>query len=92
MPNFQIMTKPMGPICNLDCKYCFYLEKEKLYPGENQWRMSDEVLEGYICQYIQSQPSSEIHFAWQGGDRRFHYPRRVVCVLVQDGYDLFDGY
>ncbi len=26
------MTKPIGPICNLDCKYCFYLEKEKLYP------------------------------------------------------------
>jgi uncharacterized protein len=31
---FYVMTKPIGPICNLDCKYCYYLEKEKLFPGE----------------------------------------------------------
>ena len=65
---FHLLTKPVGPVCNLDCKYCFYLEKEKLYPGENQWRMSDEVLEEYVRQYIQSQPTPEIHFAWQGGE------------------------
>jgi uncharacterized protein len=65
---FHLLTKPVGPICNLDCKYCFYLEKEKLYHGENQWRMSDAVLEGYIRQYIQSQPVPEINFAWQGGE------------------------
>lgn len=65
---FHILTKPVGPICNLDCKYCFYLEKEKLYPGENSWRMSDEVLEEYVRQYIHSQPSAEINFAWQGGE------------------------
>ncbi len=46
--NFHVLAKPVGPICNLDCKYCFYLEKEKLYPGESQWRMSDEVLEEYV--------------------------------------------
>ena len=65
---FHILTKPVGPICNLDCKYCFYLEKEKLYPGETQWRMSDAVLTEYIRQYIHSQPGPEIHFAWQGGE------------------------
>jgi uncharacterized protein len=65
---FHLLTKPVGPICNLDCKYCFYLEKEKLYPGESQWRMSDAVLEEYIRQYIQSQPAPEINFAWQGGE------------------------
>ncbi len=65
---FHILTKPVGPICNLDCKYCFYLEKENLYPGENQWRMSDAVLEEYIHQYIRSQPVAEINFAWQGGE------------------------
>jgi uncharacterized protein len=65
---FHILTKPVGPICNLDCKYCFYLEKEKLYPSENQWRMSDAVLEEYIRQYIHSQPVAEINFAWQGGE------------------------
>jgi uncharacterized protein len=65
---FHILTKPVGPICNLDCKYCFYLEKEKLYPGENQWRMSDAVLEEYVRQYIHNHPVSEINFAWQGGE------------------------
>jgi uncharacterized protein len=65
---FHLLTKPVGPICNLDCKYCFYLEKEKLYPGEKQWRMSDAVLEEYIRQYIGSQPGPEINFAWQGGE------------------------
>jgi uncharacterized protein len=65
---FHILTKPIGPICNLDCKYCFYLEKQKLYPGEHEWRMSDEVLEEYIRQYIQDQPVPEINFAWQGGE------------------------
>ena len=65
---FHILTKPVGPICNLDCKYCFYLEKEKLYPGESAWRMSDDVLEKYVRDYIHSQPVAEIHFAWQGGE------------------------
>jgi uncharacterized protein len=65
---FHVLAKPIGPICNLDCRYCFYLEKEKLYPNERQWRMSDEVLEEYIQQYIQDQPVPEINFAWQGGE------------------------
>jgi uncharacterized protein len=65
---FHILTKPIGPICNLDCKYCFYLEKQNLYPNERQWRMSDEVLAEYTRQYIQSQPGNEVYFAWQGGE------------------------
>src|SRR6266511_2725759 len=65
---FHVMTKPVGPICNLDCKYCFYLEKEKLYPDGESWRMSDEVLETYIRQYIEAQDVPEISFAWQGGE------------------------
>jgi uncharacterized protein len=68
MRSFHILTKPIGPICNLNCKYCFYLEKEKLYPGERQWRMSDEVLAEYVCQYIEAQPGPEVFFAWQGGE------------------------
>ncbi|WP_348263753.1 anaerobic sulfatase-maturation protein [Telmatobacter sp. DSM 110680] len=65
---FHIMTKPIGPICNLDCKYCFYLEKENLYPQTKHWAMSPEVLERYIEQYIAAQPLDEVHFAWQGGE------------------------
>jgi uncharacterized protein len=74
---FHVMTKPIGPICNLDCKYCFYLEKESLYreniyPEERKarpsWQMPDDVLETYIRQYIEQQEIPEICFAWQGGE------------------------
>lgn len=69
---FHIMTKPIGPICNLDCKYCFYLEKEDLYQEERHvrpsWQMPDDVLEAYIRQYIEQQEIPEISFAWQGGE------------------------
>lgn len=65
---FQVMAKPMGPICNLDCKYCFYLEKEKLYPGRSNWAMPDDVLENYIRQYIEAQNVPAVNFAWQGGE------------------------
>lgn len=64
---FHLMTKPRGAICNLDCKYCYFLSKEKLYPN-SQFRMSDSLLEEYIRQYIEAQPVNEIHFAWQGGE------------------------
>lgn len=62
------MAKPSGPICNLDCKYCFYLEKEKLYPSKSDWTMPDEVLDAYIRQYIAAQMSDVVTFAWQGGE------------------------
>jgi uncharacterized protein len=62
------MAKPTGAICNLDCEYCFYLEKEKLYPSVKNWAMPDDVLEKYIQEYIQSQKVPEIIFAWQGGE------------------------
>jgi len=80
---FHLLTKPVGPVCNLDCQYCFYLEKEKLYPDETQWRMSDAVLEEYVRQYIHSQPAPEINFAWQGGEPTLlgvDFFRKVVAL------------
>ena len=65
---FHVMTKPIGPLCNLDCTYCFYLEKAKLYPDENHWKMSDEILERYVKSYIEAQTVPEVNFAWQGGE------------------------
>lgn len=65
---FHLMTKPTGPICNLDCTYCFYLEKESLYSDSTRWAMNDEVLESFIRQYIEEQPSEVVDFAWQGGE------------------------
>ncbi len=80
---FHVMTKPSGPLCNLNCTYCFYLEKEKLYPGQTDWRMPEDVLESYIRQYIEGQQSTEITFAWQGGEPTIlgvDYFRRIVAL------------
>lgn len=65
---FHVMAKPAGPMCNLNCSYCFYLHKENLLSTENNWRMSDDVLEEFIKQYIQEQDADEIIFSWQGGE------------------------
>ena len=66
-PAFHVMVKPRGAICNLACRYCFYLPKETLYP-ESRFRMSDELLEEYTRQYIEAQRIPEATFAWQGGE------------------------
>lgn len=64
----HLMAKPVGPICNLDCSYCFYLEKEQLFPPKERFLMRDEVLLSYVRKYIQAQPSVEVEFTWQGGE------------------------
>jgi uncharacterized protein len=64
----HLMAKPVGPICNLDCSYCFYLEKEQLYPPRERFRMPDEVLRAYVQRYIAAQPTPEVEFVWQGGE------------------------
>lgn len=63
---FRMMAKPRGPICNLNCAYCYYLTKENLYPGSD-FCMSDEVLDGFTRQYIESQHVPEVTFGWQRG-------------------------
>lgn len=75
------MAKAIGPICNLDCKYCFYLEKEKFYPENEKWKMSDERLEAFVRDYIAAQPTKEVNFAFQGGEPTLlgvDFFRRVV--------------
>ena len=64
MNAFQLMAKPTGSICNLDCQYCFYLEK----PHLNQRAMNDEVLEAYVKSYIETAPQQQVTFLWQGGE------------------------
>jgi uncharacterized protein len=88
--NFHVMAKPIGPICNLDCKYCFYLEKESLYPQEGPqvetWAMRDDVLESYIRQFIAAHDTAVVNFAWQGGEPTLlgvDYFRRVVELEKQ---------
>lgn len=62
------MAKPTGSICNLDCKYCYYLEKEALYPGATPHRMPPEVLEAYIRDFIAAQAVPVVQFLWHGGE------------------------
>lgn len=66
-PYFHVLAKPSGPICNLDCEYCFFLSKEALYPGD-RFRMSEDLLETYIRQVIEAQAAPEVTIAWQGGE------------------------
>jgi uncharacterized protein len=66
--SFMVMAKPIGPVCNLNCTYCYYLEKEKLYIETGSFRMSEEVLESFIKQFIESQEISPVTFTWQGGE------------------------
>jgi len=66
------MAKPVGPVCNLRCAYCFYRGKEILYPENGAdplgWLMPDRVLEAYVRQTIESCDASGVQFVWQGGE------------------------
>ncbi len=75
------MVKPIGPLCNLDCDYCFYLAKSKLFQETTDFRISDQILERFVENYITSQPGPEVAFAWQGGEPSLmgvEFFRRVV--------------
>ncbi len=65
---FHAMVKPIGSLCNLDCKYCYYLHKEGLLHQPKAPRMSDELLEQHIRQYIEAQTGDQVVFSWQGGE------------------------
>ena len=67
-PSFHVMVKPRGPVCNLDCTYCFYLRKEHLYEEGTRFVMSEEVLGSFTRQYIEAQQVPEVTFGWQGGE------------------------
>jgi len=78
---FQVFAKPIGSICNLDCRYCYYLKKEHLYPKGESFRMSNEILEEYIVQHIDASPETVIRFSWHGGEPTLlglDYFRKIV--------------
>ena len=81
------MLKPRGALCNLNCRYCYFLSKERLYPHSN-FRMSDALLEEYTRQYIEAQRVPEATFAWQGGEPTlmgFGFFRRAVELQTKYG-------
>ncbi|ATW28455.1 anaerobic sulfatase maturase [Candidatus Formimonas warabiya] len=65
---FVVMAKPVGPLCNLKCSYCYYLETEHFYESPHQFRMPDSVLELYVRQYIAASPGPIVPFTWHGGE------------------------
>lgn len=79
-----IMTKAAGSMCNLACKYCYYLEKNNLYKEQQPDRrfiMTDDTLERFISMYIQSQTTPQVLFCWHGGEslmRPLSFYKRVV--------------
>lgn len=64
---FHVLAKPTGPICDLDCDYCFFLSKELLYPGD-RFRMADELLSTYLRQLLEAHRTPQVTVAWQGGE------------------------
>jgi uncharacterized protein len=81
--DFQIFVKPAGPICNLDCKYCYYLKKEHLFPEGESFRMPDILLEEYIVQHIEACAEPVIRFSWHGGEPTVlgvDYYRKIVAL------------
>jgi uncharacterized protein len=77
----HVVVKPIGPACNLDCAYCFYLEKQALYRADEDFRMPDQVLSTFIGSYIHAQPGPVVDFVWQGGEPTLlgvEFFRRVV--------------
>ena len=80
---FQVFAKPGGPTCNLDCSYCYYLEKDRLYPDTGSFRMTDDLLEEYIVQHIEASAGNVIRFSWHGGEPTVlgvDYFRKIVAL------------
>lgn len=82
------MAKPVGPVCNLSCDYCYYIEKGALYPRTADFRMSEGVLEEFVAKYVRAQPIPEVPFVWQGGEPTLlgiDFFRRVVGLQKRHG-------
>ena len=108
LTGIHLMAKPVGPLCNLDCGYCFYLEKESLYPDRHRFRMQDDVLEAYVRRYIEAVQAPVVEFTWQGGEptligldfferavalQRLHAGgKRIANTLQTNGTLIDDGW
>ncbi|MFZ2472351.1 MAG: anaerobic sulfatase maturase [Methanothrix sp.] len=106
LPGFHLLAKPTGAACNLGCKYCFFLSKKNLYP-KSSFRMSDELLETYIRQYIEAQKIPQATIAWQGGEptlmgldffrrsiqyqQKYKRPNMIIQNTMQTNGTLLDG-
>ena len=79
---FQLFVKPVGARCNMDCHYCYYLEKESVSKGGFPV-MADEVLQKYIVSHLETSADQTIMFSWHGGEpllAGIDFYRRVVEI------------
>ena len=102
----HIVAKPVGPACNLNCEYCFYLEKQALFSPGEVYRMNDRVLSTFISNYVGSQSTPVVEFVWQGGEptllgmdffkrvvelqRPFHKQKTITNSIQTNGTLLTD--
>ena len=80
---FQIFAKPGGAVCNLDCRYCYYIEKQSLYPEVRSFRMDEHLLEKHIVQQMELSSGDVIRFSWHGGEPTLlgvDYFRKIVAL------------
>lgn len=80
---FAVMAKPTGPICNLGCDYCYYLEKTELFGSQERFRASESVIETYIRTNIESSVGPYVQFSWHGGEPTLagiDFYRRIVAL------------
>lgn len=61
-PGFSLMVKPAGSVCNLGCRYCYYLSQ----PSGR--RMGLELLETVLRSYAEACPGPELNIVWHGGE------------------------
>ena len=76
---FNLMIKPIGSLCNLDCHYCYYLDKAEIYHGV-QPKMTEQMLENITRQYIEANDVPEVTFNWHGGE-----PLIIGLYFYRDG-------
>jgi len=96
MEDFQVFVKPVGARCNLNCSYCYYLDKQRLYP-DNGNSIPDDLLEQYIVQHISACNGSEIFFSWHGGEPTLaglEFFKRVISLQhkhLPANHRIFNG-
>ncbi len=95
--DFQIFVKPVGPVCNMACSYCYYLEKKGLFTGKKNFILSDELLERYIIQHFEAAGRGNVYFSWHGGEplmAGIGFFKRVIHLQEKhkpDGISYFNG-
>ncbi len=83
-----IMAKPVGSLCNLACRYCYYTEKSHLYSDTQNHVMSEELLEKFVKEYIEMQTTPQVLFTWHGGEtlmRPLSFYKKAVMLQHRYG-------